>query len=129
METKYVYPIIIQKKNKEYLVYIPDVDALTQGKDYFDAIHMARDLLGTISLDQALPKPSDQEKAYSLAPKDFQNGICTLVDIDVQEYKRKHDHRRVKKNCTIPSWLNEEAKRKQINFSKVLEEALLHLVQ
>ncbi|MCK9217987.1 MAG: HicB family protein, partial [Firmicutes bacterium] len=52
--------------------------------------------------------------------------IYTLVDIDFDEYRRKHDNRSVRKNCTIPSWLNEEAIKAEINFSKVLQEALLN---
>jgi antitoxin HicB len=31
----------------------------------------------------------------------------------------------VKKNCTIPLWLNEKAEALGINFSKVLQDALV----
>ena len=46
------------------------------------------------------------------------------VGIDVSEYRRKNDMRTVKKNCTIPSWLNEMAVERGINFSATLQEAL-----
>jgi len=41
------------------------------------------------------------------------------------EYKKKNDSRAVKKTLTIPSWLNELAIRQNINFSQVLQEALM----
>ena len=52
------------------------------------------------------------------------NEIVTLVDVDFSEYRRKNDMRAVKKNCTIPSWLNFEAEKAGINFSAVLQAAL-----
>ena len=57
-------------------------------------------------------------------------GIVSLVDIDFDEYRRKNEQRAVKKNCTIPSWLNEKAEAAGVNFSAVLQDALkarLHL--
>ena len=50
--------------------------------------------------------------------------IVTLVDVDFGEYRRKNDMRAVKKNCTIPSWLNFEAEKAGVNFSAILTAAL-----
>lgn len=52
--------------------------------------------------------------------------IVTLVDVDVDfdDYRRKHDLRVVKKNCTPPSWLCYEAEKANINFSQVLQTAI-----
>lgn len=47
-----------------------------------------------------------------------------MVDIDFLEYKKKHDNRMVKKNCTIPYYLNDMAEKEGINFSRVLQDAL-----
>ncbi len=46
-------------------------------------------------------------------PTDFD--IATLVDADFSDYRRKNENRAVKKNLTIPSWLNEEATRAGVN--------------
>ena len=40
------------------------------------------------------------------------------------EYRRQNDMRTVKKNCTIPSWLNFAAERAGVNFSAILQAAL-----
>ncbi|MDD6230730.1 MAG: hypothetical protein PUA95_08345 [Lactimicrobium massiliense] len=129
---KNVYPVFIQKDGEDYLAYIPDVDSYTSGKSFYEAMYMARDLLGTISLEKELPAPSAAEDACKTAAAkadepDFKysSGTLAFVDIDTDEYKRKLDNRAVKKNCTIPSWLNDKAEAAGVNFSRVLQEALI----
>ena len=46
-------------------------------------------------------------------------------DVDFDEYRKKNDMRAVKKNCTLPSWLNYEAEKANINFSQLLQQALI----
>ena len=50
--------------------------------------------------------------------------FVNLVRVDLDEYRRKHDSRAVKKTLSIPSWLNAQAEQAGINFSAVLQEAL-----
>ena len=40
-------------------------------------------------------------------------------------YSAKYGSKSVRKNCTIPSWLNTAAEKLHINFSEVLQEALV----
>lgn len=129
---KGVYTVLITKDNEDYLVYIPDIDRNTEGKSMFDAIYMARDLLGTWSLDHAMPAPSSVEDAIQIAKEkadshDFvwSAGLPVFVDIDTEDYKRKLDTRSVKKNCTLPAWLNDKAEAAGFNFSRILQEALI----
>ena len=49
----------------------------------------------------------------------------SLVDIDFKEYRRKIDNKTVRKNVTLPNWLNKEAEKAHINVSRVLQEALM----
>ena len=133
---KTAYPALIVKNGDDYLIYVPDLDACTQGKSIPDAMVMARDLIG-LSLvvkedyGEKIPVPSDYRTAVLKAGKvaneelDFSNGLVTLVDIDSTEYRRKSDNRMVKKNCTIPNYLNRQAEAKGLNFSRVLQEALI----
>lgn len=123
---KFVYPIILTKGKKFVVVYIPDFDINTQGSDIGDAIEMARDAIGLVGVDmedegEALPKPSSLHDVQKKAPNE---SIVSLVDIDFAVYRAKNDMRSVKKNCSIPSWLNYEAERAGINFSAVLQSAL-----
>jgi post-segregation antitoxin (ccd killing protein) len=41
------------------------------------------------------------------------------------EYQKKHNSRAIKKTLSIPEWLNEEAVARGVNFSQVLQDALL----
>ena len=122
---KAAYPIILSKGKNHIVVYIPDFNINTQGRNEPDAMEMARDAIGLMGVDmeddhEPLPEPS----AMSDVSTDNDNDIVTLVDVDFLEYRRKNDLRAVKKNCTIPSWLNFEAEKAGVNFSAVLQTAL-----
>ena len=104
---------------------MPDLEINTQGADIADAIEMARDAIGVVGIDmeddgESLPEPT----AVSEVKADSAADIVTLVDVDFGEYRRKNDMRAVKKNCTIPSWLNFEAEKSGVNFSAILTAAL-----
>ena len=123
---KNAYPIVMTQGEKYIVVSIPDFNLNTQGKDLPDAIGMARDAIGLTGIDmqddgESLPEASSLFDVREKAPK---NAIVSLVDVDFDEYRRKNDLRTVKKNCTIPSWLNYEAERAGVNFSAVLQTAL-----
>ena len=53
----------------------------------------------------------------------------TLVDIDVAEYRRKNDNKMVRRNVTLPNWMNVAAEKEGLNVSKVLQEALRERLQ
>lgn len=122
---KKAYPVVLSKGEKYTVVYIPDFEINTQGKDTVDAMKMARDAIGIIGIDmedeeESLPEPT----AVSDVKKDSAYDIVTLVDVDFEECRRKNDLKAVKKNCTIPSWLNFEAEKAGVNFSAILTAAL-----
>jgi predicted RNase H-like HicB family nuclease len=143
---KQVYPTFIFNTNdgSEYpfLVCVPDMDILTEGNSFADAIEMARDAIGVtgISMEdnkEVLPVPSEQNAVIEKAKQysedvDFSNGVLTYVDVDFTEYRKKVDTKTVRRNVALPSWLNYEAEHSGINVSRVLQEAListLHLEQ
>lgn len=122
---KKAYPVILTKGKKFIVVYVPDFEINTQGKDVADAIEMARDAIGIMGIDmedenEKLPEPTEIAEIRVESETD----IVTLVDVDFGEYRRKNDMRSVKKNCTIPSWLNFEAEKAGVNFSAILTAAL-----
>ena len=67
--------------------------------------------------------PEDSESVRNDAHP-AENEIVTLVDIDFAAYRRANDLRTVRKNVTLPSWLNDLAERNGVNFSQVLQESL-----
>ena len=136
---KEAYPAFIKQDGKDYLVYIPDVNGFTEGRDFCDAIKMARDYIGGAVIsakgeERPVPVPSDEGSARKKAKEvseedfDFSTGTLTYVDVDFDVYRRKIRNLSVKKNCTIPQWLSEKAEAQGLNFSRVLQDALLHLI-
>lgn len=123
---KNAYPIVMTQGKDFLVVYIPDFNINTQGKDVPDAIEMARDAIGLVGIDMqddgdVLPEASKLSDVQANAPA---GSMVSLVDIDFDEYRRRNDMRAVKKNCTIPSWLNFEAEKAGVNFSAILQAAL-----
>lgn len=121
------YPIILEPAEEGgYIVTIPDFDVSTQGDDYAEALFMARDAIGLCGIDlmddkKPIPAASDFD-SISIDPDLHQ--VKLLVDVDFAKYRRENDTRAVRKNCTIPAWLNEEAAEQGINFSQVLQDGL-----
>lgn len=139
---KQVYPTFIFNMNDgsehPFLVCVPDMDILTEGDSLADAIEMARDAIGLagISMEdnsEKLPIPSEQSIAMEKAKQDmedidFSKGILTYVDVDFSEYRKKIDTKTVRRNVALPSWLNYEAEHAGINVSRVLQEALMEVL-
>lgn len=132
---KQAYPTFIAEYEGDFLVYVPDMDIYTEGKSMADAIGMARDAIGLKGIDyeddgKELPIPSTAVEAVEKAKEDtevfdYSTGILTLVDIDFTLYRKRMDNKTVRRNVTLPNWLNVEAERAHINVSRVLQEALM----
>ncbi len=133
--TKNSYPTFISDNNGAFLVFVPDLDIYTEGNSLTDAIAMARDAIGIkgITLEDDgidIPDPSTSEQAIERAREeaddliDYSQGILTYVDVDFHEYRLKHDNRMVRRNVTLPCWLDYAAEKAQLNVSKILQEAL-----
>lgn len=121
---KQVYPVVISKEGSGYYVDIPDFNSATEGKDLADAIYMARDCMGMLGITyqdegKEIPTPNT-----SLVVKENEDDIVTYVDVDFDDYRRKHDMKKIRRNVMIPSYLNEKANNLKINVSQVLTEAL-----
>ena len=71
-----------------------------------------------------LPKPSNPESM-----KCETSGFISMVDIDFTAYRRANEKRTVRRNVSLPSWLNTEAERAGINVSAVLQTALKQELQ
>lgn len=116
-----VYPVILHPEVSGYSVEIPDLDngTWTQGENLKDALLMAQDAIG-IMLDDKIEYPV-ASKLEDI--KVSGANIKTVVYIDMDEY-RKNNPKTVRKNVTVPEYLVVLGKKKHINFSAVLTEAL-----
>lgn len=129
---KTAYPALIKKSEDMYAVYIPDFNGFTEGKDFCDAIEMARDYIGNAIVGpdgdwDKRPHISTEAEAREKAKATddwFSDGTATFVDIDIEAHRAAVRNVFVKKNCTLPFWLERKAEAAGVNFSQVLQEAL-----
>ncbi len=130
-----VYPVIFTPVHDEkdtILIEVPDMKILTEGYGAADAVCMARDAIGLKGIccedeGREIPPPSEIG-AVDLSEGTFTKegeSYLSLVDIDFAEYRRRMDHKTVRRNVTLPNWLNQEAEKAHLNVSGVLQEALM----
>lgn len=124
--SKLFYPAIFHTAEEGgFWVSFPDLpECLTEGDDMQQAYEMAVEALGLTLVGRKeerieIPKPTQVDKV------DTEDGTLVIVEFDMLEYQKKHNSRAVKKTLSIPEWLNEEAAARGVNFSQVLQEALL----
>lgn len=124
---KLVYPAIFTPDEEGgYTVEIPDLPGcVTEGEDIVDSIAMAEDaasgwILGELEEGNSFPAPS---MVINIKPP--KGSFTSLISIDIDAYSERYGNKAVRKNITIPAWLNTYGEKNNINFSKVLTEALM----
>lgn len=128
---KYAYPAIFTpEKEGGFSINFPDLNGCyTCGDDMVDSLVMAKDVLaltlyGYEKDGKEIPVPS-KSTHLPLSEGEF----ISYVACDTLEYRKLYNSKAVKKTLTIPEWLNEAAMAMDINFSQVLQEALLSKIQ
>ena len=119
----YCYPC--ENKKGAYTVEVPGLPGcVSEGSNLVEAIEMATDAASGWILDELedgnpVP-PSDISDSFATNS----NCIPTVLVLDIDSYAEKYGSKAVRKNLTIPAWLNTFAEKKGINFSNVLQDAL-----
>ena len=120
------YPALFHKSEEGgFWISFPDFpECFTEGDDMKQAYEMTVEALGLALVNrkeekEEIPDPSDLDKIQN------EDGTIVIVEFDMLEYQRKHNSKAVKKTLSIPEWLNEEAVSMGVNFSQVLQEALM----
>jgi len=126
---KYIYPAIFFNDEEGYLVSFPDLgNCYTRGDTLEEAMEMAEDVLALVMYEY------ERERRMTPEPtpiKQIETKECEIVSLvmgDTLEYRKRYNNKAVKKTLTIPEWLNEEASAAGINFSQVLQEALMKIL-
>ena len=120
------YPAIFHKAEEGgFWVTFPGIpECMTQGDNMQEAYEMSVDALG-LSLTTMEADGERIPKASALDEVDAEDGTLVIVEFNMAEYRRKYSSKAVKKTLSIPEWLNEAAVRENINFSQLLQEALM----
>lgn len=127
---KLFYPALFHEAEEGgFWVSFPDIpECMTQGEDMQQAYEMAVEALGLSLSDMEAEK---SELPVASRPQDIKSepdSFLVVVEFDMEEYRRMHCSKAIKKTLSIPEWLNEIAMKKNINFSQVLQEALMEKI-
>ncbi len=128
-----VYPVIFTRTGDEkdtYLIEIPDLNGMTEGFGLANAIQVARDYVGCrlYDMDEADYPEASPIESIDVSKGEFSdagNSIVSMVDIDMEKYRMQLDNQPVRRNVSLPNWLNQKANEAHINVSRVLQEALM----
>lgn len=126
MNVKIYYPAVFQKEDSGYSVWVLDISGcISQGETISEAIENISDAIGLMLETLAehgidIPAPSAPEKITA-----EKNQFVSVVPFDPAEFDEKYSSKAVKKTLTIPNWLNTMAERSNVNFSAVLQKALI----
>ena len=136
---KVTYPVIFTYVDTNILIEVPDLGILTEANEegkpkgtMADAMMMARDAIG-LSCITAEDEGKKVKQPSVMSEIDISKGtfseegksILSLVDVDLVVYRNRLDNKAVRRNVTLPNWLNQEAEKSHLNVSKVLQEALM----
>ena len=129
---KIVYPALFTplEESEGYTVEVSDLPGcVTEGKTLEDAIEMGVDaasgwILGELEDGNNVPSPSDYKDI-----KHDDNSFVSLLVLDIDQYAEKYGDKSVRKNITIPAWLNTYGEKNNVNFSKILQDTLLSMAQ
>lgn len=131
---KKVYHTIFTQAKDCVLVEVPDMEILTEGKTIAEAIEMARDAIGLkgITMEDMGEKIPEASESVDIENGTFYEegaGIISLVDVDFDIYRKMQDDKMVRRNVTLPNWLNQAAEQARLNVSRVLQEALMERLE
>ena len=136
MKLIYTACFYLNEAGKGYTVTVPDLPGCTTfGNDLNEALEMAVDaasgwILGELEDGESIPETTDItdviiDDKLNINGKAFK----TLITLDIDTYAEKYGEKAIRKNTTIPAWLNTFAEKRKINFSQVLQEAILAKTQ
>lgn len=129
---KKTYPVIFTEIESGILIEVPDLGILTEGKDIENAIDMARDAISLNILSrednkEEIPAPSKVSDINIKKGTFYADGetYVSIVDVNVEKYRKQIDTKPIRRNVSLPSWLNEAADAAGVNVSGILQEALI----
>jgi predicted RNase H-like HicB family nuclease len=109
-----------------YTVEVPDLPGcVSKGATLAEAIIMGA-AVGWVLTELEDGKPAPHASSVESVHPDV-GGFFSMLVLDMDAYAEKYDKKAVRKNLTIPAWLNTFAEERHINFSQVLQDSLTAL--
>jgi len=124
------YPAIFYEGEGGYAVEVPDLPGCTSGgATLAKAIIMGTDAAsGWVLTELEDGKPAPKASPIGAIHPEV-GGFVSMLVLDMDAYAEKYGDKAVRKNLTIPAWLNTFAEKKHINFSQILQDSLTEIYQ
>ncbi|MFR9269301.1 type II toxin-antitoxin system HicB family antitoxin [Phocaeicola plebeius] len=127
---KLVYPAIFTPfdEGNGFTVEVPDLPGcVTEGNNLVEAIEMGTDaasgwILGEIEDGNSFP-------AASMALEAPAGSFVNLLVLDMDSYAEQYGSKAVRRNITVPAWLDTYAQKNHLSLSKVVQDSLLEIAQ
>lgn len=127
---KYIYPAVFTKEDDGgYSVVFPDLESCyTCGDSLEQAMDMAEDCLALVLYGYETDKKEIPNASSIDSITTNSDEFVSLIKCDTLSYRKQYSSKAVKKTLTIPEWMNDEAIRAGINFSQLLQDALMQKI-
>ena len=127
---KLVYPAIFTPfdEGNGFTVEVPDLPGcVTEGDNLVEAIEMGTDaasgwIHGEIEDGNSFP-------AASMALEAPAGSFVNLLVLDMDSYAEQYGSKAVRRNITVPAWLDTYAQKNHLSLSKVVQDSLLEIAQ
>ena len=128
---KLVYPACFYPHSNEdgngYIVIVPDLPGcVTGGESLAEAIEMGIDAASgwvLTEMEDGKPIPA-ASKPEDVTADEEPEGFVSMLVLDMDTYAEKYGNKAVRKNLTIPAWQNTFVEQKNLNVSRILQDAL-----
>lgn len=128
---KVSYLAVFEPTEEGYSVYFPDLPGCASfGEDFEQAqkqaeVSLGFHLYGLERDGEEIPTPSKKPK---IDPDTVEGYLVSMITVFPDLVKNELDNRRIRTNVTIPAWLKKAAEERGVNYSQLLETALLEYV-
>lgn len=131
---KLVYPAVLTPwdEGDGYTVTVPDLPGcVSEGASISEALLMGTDAASGWVLDEledgnSVPASSTLEDTASEAPK---NSIVSYLVLDMDSYAERYGKKAVRKNITIPAYMNAYIEDNGLSLSEITQNAIEQLIQ
>lgn len=129
---KLIYPAVFTPFGDRdgFTVEVPDLPGcVTEGDTLVEAIEMGTDaasgwILGEIEEGNSFPAAS--ASADIEVPE---GSFVSLLVLDMNAYAEQYGNKAVRRNITIPAWLDTYVQKNNLSLSKVVQDSLMTLAQ
>ncbi|WP_438434168.1 type II toxin-antitoxin system HicB family antitoxin [Gorillibacterium sp. sgz500922] len=122
---RYIYPAVFDYALEGISVSFPDLPgAQTCGDNDEEALQMAKECLALhlYGMEQDGEDIPDASRAVDIVNE--MNQTIALIEVWMPPFRDEMAEKAVKKTLTIPKWLNDVAEENNVNFSRILQDAL-----